>query len=82
MHSYSYHHQAVYAHHHAYAHYSNSAGGWFGHAIINGVIHAAIYHMIAPLFRGQGILGSLLIGAVILGCVFLAWRWLSRRRFA
>ncbi len=70
-------------HHVAYRHYA-SGGTWFMHSVINGVIHAAIFHMIAPLFRGQGILGSLLIGVALIGLAFAAWqmyRNITRRSF-
>jgi len=52
------------------------------HAVVNGVIHAAIYRMIAPLFRGQGVFGSLLLGVGMIALTFLVWRWwmLPRRR--
>ncbi len=83
-------HHASYAvghaiHHAAYVHtYAGAGGGWFMHAVVNGVIHAAIYRMIAPLFRGQGVFGSLLIGVGMIALTFLVWRWwtgmLPRRR--
>jgi hypothetical protein len=64
-------------HHHA------SGGSWFLHMIMSGIVHAAIYHMMAPLFRGHGLFGSIIIGLIIIGAVYLVWKFMNRpRRYA
>jgi uncharacterized membrane protein YagU involved in acid resistance len=69
-------HAAYYSHHHA------SGGNWFMHMIMSGVVHAAIYHMMAPLFRGHGLFGSIVIGLLIIGAVYLVYKFLNRPRYA
>jgi hypothetical protein len=59
-----------------------SGGNWFMHMIMSGIVHAAIYHMMAPLFRGHGLFGSIIIGLVIIGAVYLVWKFLNRPRYA
>jgi hypothetical protein len=69
-----------YAHHAVHMHHAG--GDWFSYALLSGLIHAAVYHMISPLFRGQGVYGSIAIGVVVLAIAFFVWKRLAQRRFA
>ncbi len=52
--------------------------GWFGHQVMSALIHSAIYGVMYPIFRGLGMLGSIVAGVAILAASWLVYRLLSR----
>jgi hypothetical protein len=76
-------HHAVYHHYtHAYApaYHSSGAFGGIGHMIVSAIIHAAIWHAMAPLFRGLGAFQAILLAIVIIGGVWFVGKAMSRAR--
>jgi len=75
----------VYTHHayyhHAYVPYhAPSAFDGIGHMIVSAIIHAAIWHAMAPLFRGLGAFQAILLAIVIIGGVWFVGKAMNRAR--
>jgi hypothetical protein len=54
-----------------------SAGEWFAHMLISGFVHVAIFHLLAPIFKTLGPIGSMVLAAVI---IFVGWKISQRMR--
>jgi hypothetical protein len=51
----------------------------FVDTIINSVVRSSVYHMIGPMFRGHGIVASLVIGAILIGLAYAFKKYAPRR---
>jgi hypothetical protein len=54
-----------------------SAGGWFAHMLISGFVHVAIWHLMAPIFKALGPVGSIIFAV---GVIFVGWKISQRMR--
>lgn len=48
--------------------------GWFGHQVASAAIHGAVYGVIYHLFKGLGLVGSILTALAILAAVYFFTR--------
>ncbi len=53
------------------------AGGWFVHMLISGFVHVAIFHIMAPIFKALGPVGSIILSV---GIIFVGWKISQRIR--
>jgi len=56
----------------AYGHH-----GGFGEMVIHAIVYSSIFHVVGALFRGHGLIGSIIIGVIAM----LVGRWVLRRFF-
>ena len=53
--------------------------GWFGHQVMNAVIHSVIYGMVLQVFKTLGVGGSVVAGLLTLAAAFLLHRFFQDR---
>jgi uncharacterized membrane protein len=54
-----------------------SGGAWFMHMLVSSVVHVAVWHLLSPLFRALGPVGSVILALAV---IFLGWKVTQRSR--